>query len=306
MNEREPTGRFDELRGAGLRAVEAGALEEAAALFARALECARGGADRNLVDLAECNLAAVRIHLGEGDASVPAMRDVLLRNGDPVNARHAAYNLAIQYQFADNHKKSLFYAQLALDRAAAIAAPLRLAHPEWLGQCHNQMGNALLGESRVDAAAGHYEEALALLPAEQAIWRARILDNLGYCRILQGRRQEGFALLYRSLRSLRRAGAERYEVSTLIDLCFAHLELGRHRVARRHGERALRLAEAANDSDGIKNALYLLGQEANLAGDSGRSRAFFRRLQAGYFPAQADLANFLLAVDVRQLINLHA
>lgn len=291
---------FEELRAAGLRAVEAGALAEAEGFFARAVEWAGGAEDPELLDLAHCNLAAVRIHLGRGEDCVATMRAVLMRNGEAANARQAAYNLAIHYQFAASHKKSLFYARLALDRALAME------HQDWLAYCHNQMGNALLGESRVPEAAGHYEQALHAMPAEQPLWRARVLDNLGYCRVLQGRQREGLGLLYESLRGLRRLRAERYEVSTRIDLCFALLELGRDRDARRHGETALRLAEAAGDADGVKNSLYLLGQEANVAGDPGRARAFFARLQATYFPGQADLANFLLAVDVRQMINLHA
>ena len=91
-----------------------------------------------------------------------------------------------------------------------------------------------------------------------------------------------------------------------IDLCYAHLELGRFETAERHGRRGLELAERIGESDWIKNALYLLGEVAVLAGADGRAYAWFHELQRRYYPAQSHLPDLLLSVDIRKLINLRA
>jgi Tfp pilus assembly protein PilF len=144
------------------------------------------------------------------------------------------------------------------------------------------------------------------MPPEPSPARARILDNLGYCSILQGRHRQGYTYLYQSLRLLRRFGAERYQISSRLDLCFAHLETGHYRHAWRHGVAALELAQRMGEPDSVKNALYLLGEVANLQGDLDLARSYFSRLQREFFPDASYLPGFLLAVDVRKLVNLHA
>jgi tetratricopeptide (TPR) repeat protein len=303
MTEEEVSGsgiEFDELRSRGQRAVEAGRLAEAEEAFDRALAWARQhGTDRQ-ADLALCNRAAVAIELRCDEDEVARLRQVLLRNGDATNCLLAAYHISIYYQFSKNHKKSLFYARIAQSRAELLGRSTLLA------SSHNQLGNALLGETFVEEACGEYEKALELMPDDASVWRARILDNLGYCRILQGRHDEAYTMLYQSLGLLRRLDAERYQVSTRLDLCFAHLETGRYQHARRQGLAALRLAEKTGQVDSVKNALYLLGEAANLSGDLDTASGYFTELQQGYFPGATYLPGFLLAVDVRKLINLHA
>jgi len=147
---------------------------------------------------------------------------------------------------------------------------------------------------------------LELLPDEPSPSRACILANLGYCLVLQRRHAEGYTLLYRSLRLARHLGAERYETTTRLDLCFAHLETGRYRHAARHGVIALALAEKSGEEDAVKNALYLLGEAANLGGDVDLAHAYFTTLQRKFFPDASYLPGFLLAVDIRKLVNLHA
>lgn len=290
---------LEELKRRGHHAIEAGRLEEAARLFDRALEWARAH-DPQGVDLAVCNRAAVSIELREGEPELPRLREILLRNADALCCRVAAYNIARHYELTKNYKKAMFYARIACDRSAV------LGRRDWLASSHNLIGNTLLAESFVDRAREEYERALELLPDEPIPARASVLDNLGYCRILQGRHREGYALLYQSLRLARRFGAERYEISTRLDLCFAHLETGRLRLAARHGRLALELAEKAEEVDAVKNALYLLGEVANLGGDIDLAHTYFARLQRDFFPEQSYLPGFLLAVDIRKLVNLHA
>ena len=288
---------FEDLRAL----VELGRLDEAREGLERALAAARQQGDERRIDSMVCALAAVDIQLGRGagDAELPRLREILLRNADAANCRLAAYNISIYYEFARNYKKSLFYARIACDRAR------QLKRPDWIAFSRNQLGNALLGESFVDQACREYEAAAELIP-DAGVWRARILNNLGYCRVLQKRFAEGYACLYESLRLLRRFSAERYQVLPRLDLCFAHLETEHYDHARRQGAAAFELAEKFDDTDAMKNALYLLGEAANLSGDTAKASSYFARLQRDYFPESPYLTGFLLAVDVRSLVNLHA
>jgi tetratricopeptide (TPR) repeat protein len=291
---------FERLRSQAQHAVDSGRLEEAEALIGKAVAWAREHGTVQQLDQAICNRAAVAIQLGKGDSELPKLREILLRSSDLVNCRLAAYHISVYYQYAKNYEKSLFYARIACDRAE------KLGNDEAHAISLNQVGNALLGASFLTEACREYERALALMPAAGRVGRALVLDNLGYGRILQQRLAEGYAYLYASLRLLRRLGAERYQVIPRLDLCFAHLESGRFHDAARHGTAALRLAEASGQTDGIKNALYLLGEAANLSGDLESAHTYFSRLQRDYYPGETYLPGFLLAVDIRKFVNLHA
>jgi tetratricopeptide (TPR) repeat protein len=293
-------GQFEELRSQGFEAVEDGRFEEAETCYRGALDLALALDEERYIDLATCNLAALAIQVGRGDGELPRLREILLRSSDPANCRLAAYHISVHYHYAKNAKKSAFYARVALDRARL------LGRSDWLASCHNQLGNALLSESLVEEASREYEQALELISETPSPWRGSILNNLGYCRLLQGRLGDGHALLYESLRLLRRFRAQTYRVQVHLDLSFAHLETGRYRYAHRHGLAALALAERLGQTDAVKNALYLLGEAAHLSGDPQTARSYFDRLQRNFYPDATYLPGFLLAVDVRKLINLHA
>ncbi|MFL6193364.1 MAG: hypothetical protein ACJ75H_04290 [Thermoanaerobaculia bacterium] len=291
---------FERLKDGAQSAVDAGRLEEAAVLIERAFAWAQENGTPQEIDHAICNRAAVSIQLGNGEPELPKLREILLRGSDPNNCRLAAYHISVYYQYVKNFQKSLFYARIARDRAQILSSG------EWLATSLNQVGNALLGASFVEEAAREYERALELFPYQLHYGRALILDNLGYCRILQKRFREGYTCLYKSLSIYRRLGVERYRVLPHLDLCFAHLETGRLAYAEFHGRTALRLAEKTQYADGIKNALYLLGEVASLTGEGEAAHDHFSRLQTEFFPGQTYLPSFLLAVDVRKLVNLHA
>jgi tetratricopeptide (TPR) repeat protein len=296
----EPHAEFEELNRRGREAAEAGRLEEAFGTFDEMFAWAQRHQVSELIDRSLCNRAAVAIVLGRGETEVPLLRQILVRSTDAANGQLAAYNIARHYELIRSYKKAAFYARIALERAE------EQGHKEWMAASHNLIGTILLAESFVEKAARAFEKALDLMPPETSVWRARVLDNLGYCRVLQLHHDEGYALLYSSLAILRRHGADRYLISTHLDLCFAHLETGRYRYARRHGVTALRLAEQMQEVDSVKNALYLLGETANLSGDLIGACSFFNRLQQEFFPEVNYLPGFLLAVDVRKLVNLHA
>jgi tetratricopeptide (TPR) repeat protein len=289
---------LEEFREQWQRLIESGRLEEAEVILQRALKFVRAQGDEVRTDSVMCALAAVAINLGRGESELAKLRAVLMRSSDAGNCRLAAYYLSVFYQFSRNYKKSVFYARIACDHAKA-------SNREVIGYSRNQLGNALLGESFIDEACREYEAAAELV-AERGVWRARILNNLGYCRVLQKRFSEGYSCLYESLRLLRSFAAERFQALPHLDLCFAHLETGRYAQAERQGAAALRLAEKIGDTDLVKNALYLLGETANLRGDTARARGYFTRLQSDFFPEWPYLPGFLLAVDVRTLVNLHA
>jgi tetratricopeptide (TPR) repeat protein len=291
---------FEELKARGEEAVLAGRLEEAEDLLVQAQRWALEQGEPWQVDVALCNLAAVKIELGHGEAELPRLREILLRNANPQNCRLAAYNISRYYELTKNFKKSLFYARIALERAEA------LGRQDWVASTHNRIGNVMLAESFIEQACTSYETALHLMPNGQGVWLASILGNLGYCRILQRRFGEGYTLLYRSLRILRRSQAKRYLVGTLLALCCAHLETNHLRHAKRWGSLALRLAEQTHQASSVKNALYLLGETAHLSGDDELARTYFTRLQRDFFPAEVYLPGFLMTVDIRKLINLHA
>lgn len=291
---------FERLKEECTAATQAGELERAGEIIERALSWAREKGETRLIDNAVCNRAAIEIELGRGESELSSLRQILLKNSDPSNCRLAAYGLSRHYELAKNYKKSLFYARIHCERSEL------LDRQDWKASSHNQIGNALLGESFVEQACCHYEKALELIPAEPSLGRALIQHNLGYCRVLQQRFKEGYQLLYTCIGVLRRLGGDRYQVSPRLDLCFAHLETGRYRLAQRQGLAALGLAEKTDHAEGVKNALYLLGEAANLCGDTESARGYFSRLQAEFFPGSSYLPGFLLAVDVRKLVNLHA
>ncbi|MES1242306.1 MAG: hypothetical protein ABUT39_11860 [Acidobacteriota bacterium] len=294
---------FESLRQQSHQAARAGRLEEALALLDSVGDWVAGQDDPRLTDLWVCDRAVVAIELdpgAKGAKEIPRLREILLRNADPANCRVAAYSIARFYELSRDYKKALFYARISRDRSEV------LGRRDWLASSHNLIGNTLLAESFVDKALAEYEQALELMPAEPSPARASILDNLGYCRVLQGRYSEGYACLYQSLRILRQFAPNRNEISTRLDLCFTHLETGHFRHAERHGLAALRLAESIQEADSIKNALYLLGEAAHLSGDADGARRYFAELQTSFYPGESYLPNFLLAVDVRKLVNLHA
>ncbi len=293
--------RFEALLEKGRAEHQAERLDEARATFAEAERLAEELGDHRAADRAYVNrcTAALRIESGLEAASVHRLREILMAGEDSVTCFLAAYDLARNHEWTKEHRKGLFYARLALDRARLLEGS------EWVAPSLNQVGNFLLAESRFQEACENYEQALTLFPAAPSQPKAMILTNLGYARVTLGR-LDGVSLIYESLRMLRSLGARRDQIFPHLDLCFALLELGAYRHALTHGAAALALAEEIGDEHSTKNALFLLGDAAQLAGDEGGAREHFRRLQERCFSDSPQLTELLLTVDVRKLINLRA
>ncbi len=292
---------YEFLREQGVRSLNQGDPQISLRLFGEAFDRAQEAGNERLRDRAFCNLTAIQIELFScKDESLTRLREILVRNGDQENCRLAAYYLARAHELKKGYKKALFYARIALERSTT------LGRRDWIASAHNAVGNILIAESHFEQACVQYEQALEMISTGRSLERALILDNLGYCRIVEGRFSEGFRCLYESLRSLRGLGARIFERGPRLSLCFGLLEVGRYRSAGKHGLAALELAEEVGDKDVVKNALYLLGEAANLARDTGSAREHFTDLQERFFPADRYLPDFLLAIDVRKLINLKA
>jgi len=295
---------FERLLDEGRRHLAAERLDEALRTYEEAEVVAQARGDARGAELAFVNRCAVLIPMtraqGLPSEMMNRLREVLMAGRDDVNCFLAAYNIARTFEFVKEHRKGLFYARIALDRSRVIGSI------DWLASSHNQIGNFLLAESHFEDACGEYEEALRLLPAEASRRKALILTNLGYGLVVLERPQQGLRLIYQSLRMLRRLGARREQVIPHLDLCFALLEVGRFRHAVRHGTQALALAEEAGEPDSIKQALFLLGEATHQTGGAQEAREIFQRLQERYFPEASHLADVLLTVDMRKLINLKA
>ena len=89
---------YEDLRRRRGEAVEAGRLEEALPSSRRPGNGPRAAVTRILEDRALLNRNSVLISLGRGDAALPQIREILVRNLDPVNCRLAAYNIARIYE----------------------------------------------------------------------------------------------------------------------------------------------------------------------------------------------------------------
>lgn len=281
------------------RLLDDGLLDEACEGFRAAFQVATEGGTATLVDRAFCNLAGVEIELGRAPETVASrLRQILVENRDAESCRLAAYHLGRFYDLRKQNKKALFYARIAQERSRQID------NTAWIASSSNQTALLLLSESRFDEAALQLEAALAHVQREDVVATGIILENLAYCRFLQSRVDEGFRMCFESLRMLRRVNRRWW--APQLTLTYGYLQIERADRALRHGRAALEGAESAGDLQAVKNALFLMGEAANLSGDPDGAFDYFHRLQREFYPAQHFLPDFLLAVDVSGLVNLKA
>lgn len=295
-----PRERFDRLRDEARHEVQAGRLQHALSLLEEALKVARAMGDARLEALAECNRAAVAITTGEILEHVPRLRTILMHNHGIDTSFAAAYNLAQAYELQKDHKKSLFYARIARDRALAAD------NSDFLAKSHTRLGLSLLGESHFTEACEHFEASLELLGTAPNSFSVSPRISLGYCLIILGRPREGMGMLYSSLRWLRRRGEKIFQTWAHLFLGCGHLELGRVRDAWLHVRKALTLAETMGDDEATKSALFMLGEVERTAGDTQAAYACFKRMQEQFFPDEPDYAELLSVVGVAQVVNLRA
>jgi tetratricopeptide (TPR) repeat protein len=291
---------YERLRGTAVDALEAGHLQTAADSFRTAVAVAAGLAS-DVEDRALCNYASVAIALGDPDAPLQSLRQVLLRTSSLEVEFLAAIALSRAHDARKEATKALFYGRLAKARAEALGDAERLA------SALNRLANALVADSAFAEAATSYRQALALVPGGEVEDLGGLFTaNLAYCEVVTGETRTGMRRLFHLLRNARQRSSRRLEMIARIDLCFAYLELERHAEAERHGLRGLALAEEVGEVDWIKNGLYLLGEAAVLSGHEDIARERFAMLQSRFYPSQTYLPELLITVDVRKLVNLRA
>ncbi len=291
---------YEVLRDRARRALDAGRLEEALRLYEEAYEVTRKDGDQNLIDLAFCNCSSVMINLGRQDEVLSGLRKILMHNGDPESCFIAAYNLSRAHVRDKAYKKGLFYARIARDRAET------LERQDWLCSSYNQIANCLMDESYFEEAANEYRRALELEGDPSTLLYASLTANLGYCLMMMGDLKQGMSCTYKAFRRFRRVGSELYEVWSHLDLCYAYLELGRFERARRHGKRALAIAESSGDPDRVKNSLFLLGDVERALGNEVTAYEHFTHLQQRFYPDSPEVAGLMTVVGMRQVVNLRA
>lgn len=289
---------LESLRASAREEANLGHFQTALALNEEVIARAQAHGDQEALDMARCNRGGLLIIQDRGGEAAGELRQILLRSTVPANCFLAAFNLSRLHELQRQTDRSLFYARLALGHAKA-------AHRrDFLILGYNQIGNLQLIDCRFEPACESYQEALRLSAAASPE-RALTLSNLGYCRTVLGRHREAFGQLFASLRLMRRLRSD-WEMLPRMGLSYAYLDLRKPHHARKHASRALRLADTANNREHIMNSLYLLGESEKLLGDELAAYEHFHRLQRDFYPEQPFVADFLMATDIRQLINLMA
>lgn len=268
--------------------------------YEAALREARALGGRDETDRAELNLAMARLECGEVKAAEEGLRETHLRTADPRVAFTAAYHLASSLRRQGRYDRASRYAARALERA------LILGDPDALAPIHNLLGNLLLARSYPAEALREYEIALAIRASQagDTRWsRALLLDNIGYCLVLQGRTAEGLARIRTALALAEEIGDRRCVAECHQDLCYTLLVTGEIAEAEAHGRAALDHATRHGYADVEENCHYMLGELGSRSGDLESRNAHFDALQRNH-PEIPFLRDFLCSVDVTGMITL--
>ena len=285
--------RVEELRLEALSRVRLGDYEDALAIYDAALALATDETARELITI---NKADAMIALERSGAEVNELPRVIMRRRSPRHVYLAAYALQYKYRLENDLKRVMFYGQLAL-RTAEEAN-----EPAWRRIVLLELGNIYELDSQIQTAIECFEESLAIGEEsrhnrDKDLSHAYAVENLGYCKLLQGKIEEGLAYLHEALEMLADPIGR---AEALVDLCFGYLEHGDYARARSYGESAL---EIAKDTRQVRNAHYLLGEACFKAGDADAASFHFDEL-ARFYPQFRNLKNLLFAIDLRSMVNL--
>lgn len=285
--------RVEELRQAALRQVRSGDYAEALGLYDEALALAT---DEEVRELITINKADAMIALERTGTEVNELPRVIMRRRSPRHVYLAAYALQYKYRLENDLKRAMFYGQLAL-RTAEEAN-----ESSWRRIVLLELGNIYELDSQIDTAVECFEESLAIGEEsrenrDRDLSHAYAIENLGYCKLLQGKLDDGLAYVHEALGMLHDpiGRAEAY-----VDLCYGYVERGDYAQAQIYGEAAL---EIAKDPRQVRNAHYLLGEACYKAGDVDGATHHFDEL-AKFYPQFRNLKNLLFAIDLRSMVNL--
>jgi tetratricopeptide (TPR) repeat protein len=285
--------RVEELRLAALSRVRLGDYEDALAIYDEALALA---ADEDVRELITINKADAMIALERTGPEVNELPRVIMRRRSTRHVYLAAYALQYKYRLENDLKRAMFYGQLAL-RTAEEAN-----EPSWRRIVLLELGNIYELDSQIDTAVRCFEESLAIGEEsrenrDRDLSHAYAIENLGYCKLLQGKIEDGLAYVHEALGMLSDpiGRAEAY-----VDLCYGYVERGDYAQAQIYGEAAL---EIAKDPRQVRNAHYLLGEACYKAGDTEGATHHFDEL-AKFYPQFRNLKSLLFAIDLRSMVNL--
>lgn len=284
--------RVEELRLSALALVRNGDYEDALAAYDVALAAAT---DEEVRELIAINKADAMIALERSGPEVQDLPRVIMRRRNVRHVYLAAYALQYKYRLENDLKRALFYGQLAL-RTAEEAN-----EPTWRRVVLLELGNVYELDSQIATAVQCFEESLAISEDSRDnrdldLSHAYAIENLGYCKLLQGKIEDGLAYVHEALEMLTDpiGRAEAY-----VDLCYGYLEASDYEKARFYGEAALELAKEPRQ---IRNAHYLLGEACYKSADTEGATFHFDEL-AKYYPQFRNLKNLLFAIDLRSMVN---
>jgi tetratricopeptide (TPR) repeat protein len=294
---------FTALQAESRQAVRRGDLRAAARTARRASALARASGDLHLVHLAAVNRSMVLLEKGLVQAAERGLREVILQSTDDEVICRAGFYLASALRRQNRLARARSFARLAAERAEGVGEP-RLA-----SRCLNLLGNIHLAEGNLKSAEDAYRRSLrrwrrAGHTADVRFETGIVLDNLGYCLVLQGRIAPGRVLIEEALSLARERADRRTEAECLQDLAHAHLLGGRLEDGEACAARGLALAEQAAYLDIQRNCLYLLGEMAVRRDRIEESQAYFERLQAT-FPDSPFLGRVLAMFDLSSMLTLH-
>lgn len=280
--------------------VTQGRIERALEFCDGKAEQAEVAGDQDLFDQARVIRAHLLVQSGEGERVVSELRRLLLRTTDPANRFYSAYAISCHYDLSSNVVKATFYAKQALGIAEQWGDRVSIS------AAHNHRANLMVLDSLFEEAESEYSKALDYQDPADSAERAVLLSNIGYCRVVLGRIRRGYSDLTISLRMMRRLDSRGYLNLPMMGLSFACLEIGKPERARKYAQQALELSEQSANPDNIKKCLYLLGEAEKYCGRTTAAYECFSVLQRRFYPENLMVVDFLMAADVRRMINLMA
>jgi serine/threonine-protein kinase len=220
--------RLEMLACRGLGATLYGLSENAASrrFHQRSLALAHELGDRGAEGSALQNLGAIAVRLGEIATARDLMGKAVKAATAPASRAVASYSLALLEGYLGRHDES----RRLNEEALALSREAGFRHQE--GLCLQARAHDALRTQDWTAAERIYEQALALFQAINApMVNAWLLNQLGYVRLEQGRRDEARRNLEAAHVAAREADAHQYVILSLTQL--ARFEPDRAAEARR-------------------------------------------------------------------------
>jgi len=262
----------------------------------RAVELAARSGDRREMAYARNMLA--NSYMEQGD-----LRKALRQQRQSVRLYHelrdfpgqasANNNLGKCYQLLGMFDAALYHYEVGLQADERVGDAVDVA------VAHNNIGEVLLALGRIAEAVGHFGQVMAAVERHPDLAALVGLAQVNLCRcwMAEGDLARASTHLRRSLRLLRRVGAEGILVEALMQKSALHLAEGRSEDALREARGALAKAETlearllqARGEKLVGEALAALGRHDQALGRLRSSVSLARQMGAEHEGAQAQLA----------------